>query len=148
MRWGELTEKTTNDASLAEDENGGVAPAQNPAFVERNDHGNVCVDLAQTDGCGTVCVASARILDAEERNDNEKGGHVREVGNCVPCAAGGGRMRSHFRLDPPTRPGGYLSVDISGPHVPGIWSAPDDSQFVVTRKARYFLVARYQTYTP
>ena len=51
-------------------------------------------------------------------------------------------------LDPTTRPGRCLSVAISGPHVPGVWPAPDDSQFVVTRKARYFLVARYQTYTP
>ena len=33
-------------------------------------------------------------------------------------------------------------VDVS------VWLAPDDSQFVVTRKARYFLVAHYQTYTP
>ena len=66
------------------------------------------------------------------------GGHVRKVGNCVPCAPGCGRMRSHFRLDPTTRPGGCLSVDTSGPHVPGIWPALDDSQFVVTRSARCF----------
>ena len=96
----------------------------------------------------TVCAAPARVLNSEEQSDHEKGGHVRKVGNCVPCAAGCGRMRSHFRLDPTTRPGGCFSVDISGPHVPGVWPAPDDSQFVVTREGSYFLVAHYQTYTP
>ena len=58
------------------------------------------------------------------------------------------RTRSHFRLDPTTGPGGCLSVDNSGPHAPGVWPAPDDSQFVVTGKARHFLVAHYSTYTP
>ena len=95
-----------------------------------------------------VCVAPARVLDSEERFPNEKSGHLRKAGNCVPCAAGCGRARSHIRLDPTTRLGGCLSVDISGPHAPGVWPAPDDSQFVVTRKARYFSVAHHQTYTP
>ena len=95
-----------------------------------------------------VCVAPARVLDSKERIDREKSGHLRKAGNCVPCAAGCGRKRSHFRLDPTTRPGGCPSVDISRPHAPGVWPAPDDSQFVVTRKARYFLVAHCQTYTP
>ena len=72
---------------------------------------------------GTVCVAPTRILDSEERSDHEKGGHVRKFGNSVPCAAGCGRTRSHFRLDPTARPGGCLSVDNSGPHVPGFWPA-------------------------
>ena len=57
-------------------------------------------------------------------------------------------MKSHSRFDPKTRPGGCLSVDISRSHVPGIWLVPDDSQFVVTRRARYFLVAHHQKYTP
>ena len=66
MRLVELTERTTNDTSLAEGEKGGVAPAQNPHLVERNDHRNVCVDRIQADGCGAVCVAPARVLDAED----------------------------------------------------------------------------------
>ena len=57
-------------------------------------------------------------------------------------------MRSHFRLDPTARPEGCLSLNISGPQVPGIWPSPDDSQFIVTRKARCFLVAHYPTHTP
>ena len=93
-----------------------------------------------------VCVATARILDSEETR--EKGGHVRKMGNRVPCAAGCGRIRSHFRIDPTPTLGGCPSVDISGPHVPGIWPAPDGAQFIVTRKPRYFLVAHCQTYTP
>ena len=112
--------------------------------MEGQDHENVCVDSASE----TVCIAPARVLDAEKRSDHEKSGHMRKVGNCVPCDAVCGRMRSHFRLDPTTRPGECLSVDKSGPHVPGIWLDPDDSQFIVTRKARYFLVAHHQTYTP
>ena len=94
-----------------------------------------------------VCVAPARVFDSEESIDHENSGHERKEGNCVPCAAGCGRTRSHFRLDPTTRLGGCLSVDISGPHAPGVWPALDDSQFVATRKARYFLVAHHQTYT-
>ena len=47
----------------------------------------------------TLCAASARVLNSEEQSGHEKGGHVRKVGNCVPCAVGCGRMRSHFRLD-------------------------------------------------
>ena len=50
----------------------------------------------------------ARVLDTEERSDLEKGDDVRKVGNRVPCAAGCGRMRSHFRLDPTTRPNRIL----------------------------------------
>ena len=64
-----------------------------------------------------VCVSPARVLDSEEPSDHEKGGHLRKVGNFVPCAVGCGTMRSHFRLDPTTKPGGCLSVDIPGPHV-------------------------------
>ena len=136
MRLGELTEKTSNDTSLAEGENVSVAPALNLDSVERNDHRNVCVDQAPACESETVCVAPARVLDSEERSVHERGGHVRKAGNCFPCAAACGRLRSHFRLDPTTRPGGCLSVDTSGPRVPGIWQAHDDSQFVVTRKAR------------
>ena len=126
---------------MAEGENVGVEPGRNLDSVERNDHGNVCVDTAQARGSETLCVAPARVLDSEERSDHERSGLVRKVGNSVLCAAGCGRMRSHIRRDPMTRPGGCLSVDISGRHVAGIWPAPDDSQFIVTRRARYFLVA-------
>ena len=124
------------------------APVQNFDVVEGQDHENVCVDSAHAPGSKTVRIAPARVLDPEKRSDLGRSGHVRKVGNCVPCAAGCGRMRSHFRLDPTTRLGGCLSVHKSQPHVPGIWVAPDDSQFIVTREARYFLVAHYQTYTP
>ena len=82
-----------------------------------------------------ACVAPSRVLNSEELSDHETGGHVRKVGNCVPCAVGCGRKRNHFRLDPSTGLEGCLSLDISGPHVPGIWPAPDDSQYIVTRKA-------------
>ena len=53
-----------------------------------------------------------------------------------PCAAGCGRMRSPLFALIQLRD----LVDASqwifwGPHVPGVWPAPDDPQFVVTRKA-------------
>ena len=105
--------------SWTENEKVRVAAVQNFA-LEGQDHANVCVDSPHAPGSETVCIAPARVLDAEERSDHERSGHVRMVGNCVPCAAVCGRMRSHFRLDPTTRPGGCLSVDKSGPHVPGI----------------------------
>ena len=41
MRLGELTEKTTNDTSLAEGKNVSVSPARDLDFAERNDHENV-----------------------------------------------------------------------------------------------------------
>ena len=69
----------------------------------------------------TVCAVPEPALGSDDRSDHEKSGHLRRIGSCISCAAGRGRMRSHFRLDPTTMPGGCLSVDISAPHAQGVW---------------------------
>eukprot|EP00959_Pyramimonas_sp_CCMP1952_P344652 7218229-Pyramimonas_sp.AAC.1 len=61
---------------------------------------------------------------------------------CRECRLAAGRMRPHYRLDPSFRPGGQLSVDISGPRPKGLWpsSLAEDGP----RRACYFLVAACQ----
>ena len=71
--------------SWTENEKVRVAAVQNFDVLERQDHENVCVDSADAPGTETVCIAPERVLDAEERSDHERSGHVRKVGNCVPC---------------------------------------------------------------
>ena len=71
--------------SWTENEKVRVAPVQNFDVLEGQDHENDCVDSAHAPGTETVYIAPARVLDAEERSDHERSGHVRKVGNCVPC---------------------------------------------------------------
>ncbi|CAK0822789.1 unnamed protein product, partial [Prorocentrum cordatum] len=55
------------------------------------------------------------------------------------------RMRAHWRLDARTRPGGQLSVDISGPHPAGLWpgALPEDRP----KRAQYFVLGAYAVMT-
>eukprot|EP00959_Pyramimonas_sp_CCMP1952_P195351 4084841-Pyramimonas_sp.AAC.1 len=54
-------------------------------------------------------------------------------------------MKPHFRRDAATRPGGQLSVDLSGPHLAGRWPSgrPEDAG----RKATYFLLGAFSVAT-
>ena len=53
-------------------------------------------------------------------------------------------MRPHRRQGAGLRPGGDLSIDISGPHVPGRW--PSDAPEAQPRRAQYFLLAAFKSY--
>ena len=46
-------------------------------------------------------------------------GRTKFVPYCSGCVQGAARKRSHWRLDPGSRVGGSLAVDLSGPHVEG-----------------------------
>ena len=72
-------------------------------------------------------------------------GHPSFLKECRDCRLAAGRMRVHRRMDPSLRPGGELSLDVSGPHSPAIWPSafPEDT----TKRARYFLLAAYQVFT-
>ena len=66
-------------------------------------------------------------------------GHQEFVPYCHGCAQGAAKKRSHWRLDPDTRPGGTLALDLSGPHVFGRgFGVPTATGY------RYFLCGVYQ----
>ena len=67
------------------------------------------------------------------------------MAECPECRLGAIRRRAHRRQPEATKPGGELSVDLSGPHLPGRW--PSDSPESVSRRAQYFLVASYRVFT-
>ena len=46
-------------------------------------------------------------------------GHLTFVPYCPGCVQGAAKKRAHWRLDPTSRPGGTLALDVSGPHVEG-----------------------------
>ena len=68
-------------------------------------------------------------------------GHVEFDPGCPKCRAAHGRMRPHIRLDMETRLGGQLSVDRSGPHLPGKW--PSGRSEDAHKKAVHFLLGAY-----
>ena len=63
----------------------------------------------------------ARLRDAAKIREHARDGHVEFDPACPACRGAHGRMRPHRRFDAETRLGGQLSVDISGPHLPGKW---------------------------
>ncbi|CAK0894421.1 unnamed protein product [Prorocentrum cordatum] len=72
-------------------------------------------------------------------------GHPRFMAECGECRRAAGRMRPHLRLDQTTRPGGQLSVDLSGSHPPG--RRPSSWQEDQPRRAAYFMVAAFAVFT-
>ncbi|CAK0805863.1 unnamed protein product, partial [Prorocentrum cordatum] len=83
--------------------------------------------------------------DAEVLRQHEEAGHVVFDPACSKRRGAFGRMRQHFRHDASTRPGGQLSVDLSGPHLPGRWPSgrPEDQG----KKAIHFLLAAFSVTT-
>ena len=67
------------------------------------------------------------------------------MAECEECRLGAMRRRAHRRQPEAARPGGELSMDLSGPHVPGRW--PSDSPEHYCKRAQYFLVASYRVFT-
>ena len=77
-----------------------------------------------------------KIVDMKEHC---KYGHQEFVPYCPGCAQGAAKKRSHWRLDPDTRPGGTLALDLSGPHVLGRgFGMPSSTGY------KYFLCGVYQ----
>ena len=76
---------------------------------------------------------ATRLRDAAKLREHAAGGHIEFDPACPGCRGAHGRMRPHRRLDVRTRLGGQLSVDISGPHLPGKW--PSGRQEDAHRKA-------------
>ena len=64
---------------------------------------------------------------------------------CPECRLGAIRRRARRRQPESARPGGELSVDLSGPHVPGRW--PSDSAEHYAKRAVYFMVGSYRVFT-
>ena len=64
---------------------------------------------------GTVYVVPPQVLNSEELSDMRRVVTCERLKMVFRVLLEEGEMRSHFRFDPPTRLGGCLSVDISGP---------------------------------
>ena len=77
--------------------------------------------------------------------EHRRQGHPHYMPECPECRLAMGRLRSHYRLDPDTRPGGELSVDLSGPHPPTLYPSarPEDR----TKRPQYFMLSAYQVMT-
>ncbi|CAK0824458.1 unnamed protein product [Prorocentrum cordatum] len=88
-------------------------------------------------------IAAAVSLHDLERHRAE--GHPRFMAERGECRRAAGRTRPHLRLDQTTRPGGQLSVDLSGPHPPGRW--PSSWQEDQPRRAVYCMVAAFAVFT-
>ncbi|CAK0886282.1 unnamed protein product [Prorocentrum cordatum] len=87
-------------------------------------------------------VALARNLHgAAELQRHREEGHLKFLASCRECRGAAGRLRQHFRHDVSTRPGGQLSVDLSGPHLPGRWPSgrPED----VPKQAVHFVLGAF-----
>ena len=59
-----------------------------------------------------------RIKSEQELDEHRRQGHPRYPPDCPECKRGVARRRPHTRAD--ARSGGELSVDIGGPHIPGL----------------------------
>ncbi|CAK0867649.1 unnamed protein product [Prorocentrum cordatum] len=131
--------------------------------------GNEFVDLHRENGSIYISEKNAEILRAARRaqlrekfrasmaalatslrtltklRERQEGGHIHFDVNCPQCRGAHGRMRQHFRHDASTRPGGQLSIDLSGPHLPGRW--PSGRSEDTGRMAQHFLLGAFSVVT-
>ena len=80
-----------------------------------------------------------------ELAEHKANGHKHFTKECEESRLGAIRRRAHRRQPETARPGGELSMDLSGPHVPGRW--PSDSPEHYAKRAQYFLIASYRVFT-
>ena len=85
---------------------------------------------------------AARIRTVAELQAHRAAGHPTYSAQCPECRKANSRQRPHYRLDPSTRGGGELSVDVSGPHGPGRW--PSDVVGDRKKVAKFWIAAAYQ----
>ncbi|CAK0858473.1 unnamed protein product [Prorocentrum cordatum] len=131
--------------------------------------GNEFVDLHRENGSIYISEKNAEILRAARRaqlrekfrasmaalatnlrtltklRERQEGGHIHFDVNCPQCRGAHGRMRQHFRHDASTRLGGQLSIDLSGPHLPGRW--PSGRSEDTGRMAQHFLLGAFSVAT-
>ena len=86
-----------------------------------------------------------KLRNMQELQAHREGGHQRYSPQCPECVRAKPRQRAHYRRDPTSKPGGELSVDISGPHCPGRW--PTDAVKHRDLRAKYWLVGVYTYFT-
>ena len=111
--------------------------------------GTVCIESTQALDSETACVAPARVLNSDELSDHERvwsraqGWKLCSV-RCMDAGEGGVTFALIQRRD--LEDVCQLTFQDTMSQESG--QLPDDSQFIVTRKARFLRVAHYQTKTP
>mgnify|MGYP001267317898 CR=1 FL=1 len=88
----------------------------------------------------------AKRMTKLELEQHRRQGHPHFRAECPECRSGALRSRAHRRRVETDRPGGELSLDISGPHLPGRW--PSDTPESWGKRAQYFLIAAYCGFSP
>ncbi|CAK0837207.1 unnamed protein product [Prorocentrum cordatum] len=131
--------------------------------------GNEFVDLHRENGSIYISEKNAEILRAARRaqlrekfrasmaalatslrtltklRERQEGGRIHFDVNCPQCRGAHGRMCQHFRHDASARPGGQLSIDLSGPHLPGRW--PSGRSEDTGRMAQHFVLGAFSVVT-
>mgnify|MGYP001233448546 CR=1 FL=1 len=79
-----------------------------------------------------------------ELEEHRRGGRFKFMPERPECREGAIRQRPHRRQVDGDRPGGELSIDVSGPHVPGRF--PTDASGAWPRRAQYMLIASYRVF--
>ncbi|CAK0910095.1 unnamed protein product, partial [Prorocentrum cordatum] len=105
--------------------------------------GNDFVDLRRENGSIYISEKNAETLT--KLRERQEGGRIHFDVSCPQCRGVRGRMRQHFRHDARARPGGQLSVDLSGPHLPGRW--PSGRAEDTGRMAQHFLLGAFSVVT-
>ena len=97
-------------------------------------------------------VSSPTLLDLIQKKVTEfelakhrREGHVNFLKECPECREGRAKRRPHRRQQPHERPGGELSLDLSGPHWPARW--PSDAAELWPKRPQYFMIGVFNTYT-
>ena len=101
--------------------------------------------IKQTVELEALMWATANVVTTKMLEQHKLEGHLTFMKECEECRLASGRMRVHRRIAPSLKPGGELSVDMSGPHHLGLFPSalPEDA----VRRARYYLLGAYQMYT-
>ena len=87
----------------------------------------------------------AKRMTKLELEQHRRQGHPHFRAECPECRSGALRSRAHRRRVETDRPGGELSLDISGPHLPGRW--PSDTMESWGKRAQYFLIGALKVFT-
>ena len=90
--------------------------------------------------------AMKKVVARLELEQHRRDGHRNFPKECPECRSGMIRQRAHRRQEQHYRPGGELSVDISGPQFPG--RMPTDAPEQWARRAQYFVLASYAVFSP